>query len=483
MKYFPIFVELDDRRVLVAGGTEQAAQKVRLLLKSTARITVVAESVCAELKALARIGRIETIERAFLSGDLKDAALVFVAGDDPKADSRIAALARERNIPVNVVDRPRECSFITPAIVDRDPVIVAIGTEGTSPVLAQGIKARLESVLPHRLGALARKAGRLRPRVACSLRSGAHRRAFWRDFFFGHLRKAFLAGDRETFDAGIEHALLGDGRAGGDVASGRVALVGAGPGDPELLTLRAQRLLQDADIIVHDRLVADKVLEYARRDAERVVVGKTPGRPSPSQAEINDLLVAEARAGKQVVRLKGGDPYVFGRGGEEQAALEEAGIAVEIVPGITAATACAASIGLPLTVRGRNRAFTVLTGMTEAGTAEHDWQALARPGTAFAVYMGIAAAADMQRRLLDAGIDPETPAVVVENGTLPCERSVLTPISKLDETLQHEAISTPAIIFVGLEPTAETRVRRSRWAIAAGEKAGSTAARRLVEAS
>ena len=485
MKYFPIFVDLDDRRVLVVGGGEAVAQKVRLLLKTAARIAVVAEEICEELQDLARIGRLEAVKREFLPSDLDDTALVFVASGDVELDGRIAALARAWDIPVNVVDKPDLCSFITPAIVDRDPVVVAIGTEGTAPVLAQGIKARLESILPDRLGALARKAGRLRPRVAETLQGGARRRAFWRNFFFGPVRDAFLSGEPREFERRVDRAL--DENGGHDKTLGSVALVGAGPGDPELLTLKAQRLLQDADVIVYDRLVGRKVLEYARRDAERIPVGKTPGRPSPAQGEINRTLIAEALKGRLVVRLKGGDPYIFGRGGEEQSALEAIGVPVEVVPGITAAAACAASIRLPLTTRGQNRSFSVLTGMTRNGAAEHDWQSLSEPGAAFAIYMGVGTAANTELQLLNAGIDPDTPVVIVENGTLPSERAIATRISELSRSIASEAIEGPAIIFVGLEPTAETRVevlpRRVAPAHATIVPFEQGAAKRLMEAS
>lgn len=485
MKYFPIFVDLDDRRVLVVGGGEAVAQKVRLLLKTAARIVVVAEEICEELQDLSRIGRLEAVKREFLPSDLEDTALVFVASGDAELDGRIAALARAWDIPVNVVDKPDLCSFITPAIVDRDPVVVAIGTEGTAPVLAQGIKARLESILPDRLGALARKAGRLRPRVAETLQGGARRRAFWRNFFFGPVRDAFLSGDQRGFERRVDRALDENGDHGETL--GRVALVGAGPGDPELLTLKAQRLLQDADVIVYDRLVGHKVLEYARRDAERIPVGKTPRRPSPAQGDINRTLITEALKGRLVVRLKGGDPYIFGRGGEEQSALEAVGVPVEVVPGITAAAACAASIRLPLTTRGQNRSFSILTGMTRTGAAEHDWQSLSEPGAAFAIYMGVGTAANTEAQLLNAGIDPDTPVVIVENGTLPSERAIATRISELSRSIASEAIEGPAIIFVGLEPTAETRVevlpRRVATTGATVVPFGQSTAKKLMEAS
>ena len=455
MKYFPIFLDLEDRKVLVVGGGEPAAQKVRLLLKTAARVTVVAPDICDELKSLGKIGRIVTETREFVPSDLEDTALVYVTSGDAQLDKNISTLAQAWDIPVNVVDAPEHCSFITPAIVDRDPVVVAIGTEGTAPVLAQGIKARLESLLSPRLGALAQKAERLRSRVAERLGRGGPRRAFWQNFFFGQIRDAYLASDDRDFERRVETALAGE-----DTESdmpGRVALVGAGPGDPDLLTLKAQRMLQSADVIVYDRLVGPKVLEYARRDAERISVGKTPGKASIGQGDINRILVAEALKGKMVVRLKGGDPYVFGRGAEEQAALAAFGIPVEVVPGITAAAACAASIKLPLTTRGANRSFSIVTGTTADGAAEHDWAALAETGATFAIYMGVGTAGHTQRRLLAAGIDPKTPVVIVENGTLPGERALVSEIAALKETIAAEEIKGPAVIYVGLEPQADTQ--------------------------
>jgi len=459
MRYFPIFIDLQDRRALVVGGGEQATQKVRLLIKTTARIVVVAEQLTDELAGLVRTGRIEVFNREFLPSDLDGAVLAYVASGDLELDGRIAALARAWDIPVNVVDNPDQCSFITPAIVDRDPVVVAIGTEGTGPVFAQGLRARLETILPHRLGALAKKAGRLRSRVGNNLPAGTRRRAFWQKFYFGPIKDAFLAGDMTDFNDRVDREL--DDEDPLEDMPGRVALVGAGPGDPDLLTLRARQLLQDADVIIHDRLVGGGVLDHGRRDAERIAVGKTPGRPSPSQAEINRTLIDHALMGKLVIRLKGGDPYIFGRGGEEQTALEAVGIPVEIVPGITAAAACAAALKLPLTTRGRNRAFTVLTGTTETGPAEHDWAALAQKGSAFAIYMGVGTAGSFQSHLLNAGMDPHTPVVIVENGTLPNERAFITEIASLGQTIEVENIKGPAIIFVGLTPTPQTRAKMS----------------------
>jgi uroporphyrin-III C-methyltransferase/precorrin-2 dehydrogenase/sirohydrochlorin ferrochelatase len=441
MRYFPIFYDLKDRAVIVIGGGEEALRKVRLLLKTEAEIKVIADALHDEL---AIEPRVEWLSRRFEPRLLDGAALVYAA--DQAINDWVSAEAKARGIPVNAVDAAEISTFITPSIVDRDPVVVAVGTEGTAPVLAQGIRAKIDAMLPSSLGKLAAAANNLRTRVAELVPQGNRRRAFWQRFFFGSIREAFLANDHRSYAREIDRAFADKTTP----AQGRVSLVGAGPGDPELLTLKAQRKLQEADVIVYDRLVGPGILELARRDAVRIPVGKTPFQPSPRQGEINEILVREAKAGNIVVRLKGGDPYVFGRGGEEQAALEAEGIAVDVVPGITAALGCAASIGLPITQRGQNRAFTLLTGASEEGLAEQDWTALAKPGSAFAVYMGVNTAGDISAELLDAGIAPQTPVTIVENGTLANERVFTTTIGHLWETLHTKGVSGPAIIYVGL---------------------------------
>jgi len=441
MRYFPIFFDLEGRKVVVVGGGEEALRKVRLLLKTNARISVIAPLLHDEL---ASESRVEWLARRFAPHLLDDAALVYAA--DPELNNLVSVEAKARGIPVNVIDGAEISTFITPSIVDRDPVIVAIGTEGTAPVLGQGIRARIDAMLPNALGALAEKANALRPRVANEVPQGSRRRSFWNRFFFGSIRDAAIAGDEKSYANELNIALIDEAQP----SVGRVSLVGAGPGDPELLTLKAQRKLQEADVIVYDRLVGPGILEMARRDAVRIAVGKTPFEISPKQSEINAILVGEAKAGKHVVRLKGGDPYVFGRGGEEQAVLQANGIAVDVVPGITAALGCAAAIGLPLTQRGQNRSFTILTGASEEGTAQHDWAALAKPGASFAIYMGVNAAGDIAAELLAAGIVPQTAVTVVENGTLANQRVLATTIGNLWETLHTAGVSGPAIIYVGL---------------------------------
>lgn len=448
MRYFPIFLDLDGQKVLVVGGGEQAAQKLRLLLKTSACICVVATEVCAEIEVAAAARTIELQRRAFRPRDLADVRLAIAASDDEDETAGVAAAARAMGVPLNVVDRQDLSSFITPSIVDRDPVVVAIGTEGAAPVLARRIKALIEPLLPARLGALARFAAGWRASVAERVRDAGARRSFWERLFAGGIADRFLAGDMASAVAEMDDEI---GRAN-VAAVGTVALVGAGPGDPDLLTFKALRALQEADVIVVDRLVPKAILDRARRDARRIEVGKTPRTRSTPQAEIDAILVREALAGRKVVRLKGGDPMIFGRAVEEMTALAEAGVPFEVVPGITAALGCAAAIGLPLTEREARRGFTIVTGHASDGAAEHDWRALAQPGQTVAVYMGIGAAPHIEARLLAAGIDPETPVTVVENGTLPQQKIALGAAGRLVETLIDGGIKGPAVIFIGAHP-------------------------------
>ncbi len=447
MKYFPLFTDLDNADVVIAGGGEQAAQKVRLLLKTPARITVIAETVTDELRSLGEDGTIMILPRAFRPDDLDGSRLVYAATADRARDAAVSAAAQTRGIPVNVVDAPTLSTFITPAIVDRDPVTVAIGTEGAAPVLAREIKTKLEAWLPANLGALAARAQSLRDLVAEKIPDVPARRRLWERLLSGPFRHAVLNG--ADTEAG---RILATALQGGEMpAIGRVALIGCGPGDPDLLTLKALQRLQEADVLVVDLLVNPKILEYARRDAERIFVGKTPGGPTTAQAEIDRILVREAQAGKVVARLKGGDPFIFGRAAEEMVALQAAGISVEVVPGVTAAHACAARIGLPVTLRERVRQFSVVTGTTADGAPDLDWQALARKGSAFAIYMGVGNAPVVRGRLLSAGADPATPVVIVENGTHDNERAFATTLADITNCIDEHAIAGPAVIFVGLD--------------------------------
>ena len=450
MRYFPLFADLAKAHVLVVGGGEQAAQKVRLLRKTSAHITVVAEAVTDELRQLGEQSALWIIARPFLARDLDGQRLVYAATGDPLLDAAVSRAAKVRGIPVNVVDAPALSTFIMPAIVDRAPVTVAIGTEGAAPVLAREIKTRLETLLPANFGTLAKRAQGLRDTVAKAVADPRARRRLWERLLQGPFRRAVLRGAEDEAGRILAAELHGEDRPGARTL-GRVALIGCGPGDPDLLTLKAVQRLQEADVLVVDRLVNARVLEYARRDAERIFVGKTPGGPTTSQAEINRILVREAGAGKVVARLKGGDPFVFGRAAEEMAACQAVGIDVEVVPGVTAAHACAARIGLPVTLRERVRQFSIVTGTTAEGEPDLDWQALAAEGAAFAVYMGVGNAPLLRRNLLAAGADPATPVVIVENGTLETERAIATTLADLTDAVAQLSVASPAVIFVGLD--------------------------------
>jgi uroporphyrin-III C-methyltransferase / precorrin-2 dehydrogenase / sirohydrochlorin ferrochelatase len=451
MRYFPIFTDLDRADVLIVGGGEQAAQKVRLLRKTTARLTIVASSVTTELAQLAATGAVTLELRAFRADDVAGRRLVYAATGTLADDAVVAAAAQAHGIPVNVVDRPELSTFITPAIVDRAPVTVAIGTEGAAPILAREIKTRLDSWLPSNFGKLARHALSLRDEITRRIPDGRTRRHVWERLLQGPFRRAVLSGAEAEAGRILAAELQGEGAPATAVKSGRVALIGCGPGDPDLLTLKALQRLQDADVLVVDRLVNPKILDYARRDAERIYVGKAPRGPATSQAEINRILVREASAGKVVARLKGGDPFIFGRAAEEMAALNEAGIPLEVVPGVTAAHACAARIGLPVTLREHVRQFSVATGTTADGEPDLDWRALAAGGTAAAIYMGVGNAPIIRRNLLHAGAEASTPVVIVENGTLPNERAVATTLGDLTDCVTQLEIKGPAIIFIGLD--------------------------------
>ena len=386
MQSFPLFLTLQDRHVLVVGGTEQAARKAELLLSAGAKVTLIADTVVGEIAQMIADGFISWAGRGFDDGDLAGMSLVIVASDDEALQARVSHAAQQRCVPVNVVDRPKLSSFIMPAIVDRTPITIAISTGGAAPALARRLRAEIERAMPAAIGRMARFAEIFREQVRRTLDQPRARRRFWDRVFAGRIGEMALAGDE--IGARRELIRLLDSARHEAPTIGMVHLVGAGPGDPDLLTMKAHRLLQRADVVVYDRLVAPEVLAMARRDAERIHVGKRSGHHAMPQAVINERLVSLARAGKSVVRLKGGDPFVFGRGGEEVEALMQAGIAVEVVPGVTAALGCAASAGIPLTHRDHAQACVFVTGHRKDGNVELDWPMLARPRQTVVIYMG-----------------------------------------------------------------------------------------------
>ena len=447
MRYFPTFFDLRDKPCLVVGGGEAALCKIRLLLKAGAQIRAVAPKAHPEIEDLAAQGAIEIQSSGFVAGDLRGQTLAIVASGDDALDARVAGAARSAGVPVNVVDRPHLSSFTVPALIDRDPVVVAVSTGGTAPVLGRKLRAQIEALLPARLGHLAELAERFRDAVKATRPGAAARRAFWESFFESPAAEDALAG-RDA--AARDKALTLVNRAPRDTGTlGSVAIVGAGPGDPDLLTLRAAEHLQRADVIVYDKLVGPEVLDRARRDAERIYVGKSRGHHAKTQDQINALLLRLSRAGKRVVRLKGGDPFVFGRGGEELEFLRRRGVAVQVVPGITAAVACGAAAGIPLTHRGDAAAVTFVTGHGKDGEPDLDWQALASARHTLVVYMGVATAPRTAARLIEHGLPASTPIAVIENGTRPDERVLTGRLDELARVIRDQAVSGPAVIVIG----------------------------------
>ncbi|ATI42425.1 uroporphyrinogen-III C-methyltransferase [Pacificitalea manganoxidans] len=451
MQHFPIFLDLKGRTVLLSGGGEAAMAKLRLLMKTEAHLVVFAPEPSDEIVAWAAQGLLALHPRALAPADLPGAALVYAADEDAARDTRTAELSRAAGVLLNVVDDLQNSQFITPAIVDRDPVCVAIGTEGAAPVLARAIKRDLEERLNPRLGLMAR-IGKAFRAAAEALPEGRPRRDFWSDYYFGEGLVALDAEGETALPAALDRML--DRHLASETSAGRVALVGAGPGDPELLTLKARRLLDTADVVIHDRLVPQEILELARREAILVDAGKQGFGPAMTQEEINTLIVRHAQDGHHVVRLKSGDPGVFGRLDEELDACDAAGIEWQIVPGLTSAAAAAAGIGQGLTRRGRNSAVRLLTGHDVKGFAEHDWRALARPGEVAALYMAKRGARFLQGRLLMHGAAPETPVTIVENASRPDEQVIATTLAALPATLESGDVAGPAILLYGLAPRA-----------------------------
>jgi uroporphyrin-III C-methyltransferase/precorrin-2 dehydrogenase/sirohydrochlorin ferrochelatase len=451
MRTFPIFVSFEGKPPLVVGGGELAAIKTRLLLKRAEVVEVSAQEFVAELAALAAAGQVVQVASEPGIDQLRGRPLVIAATEDDEEDTRVSAIARALGVPVNVPDRPELCTFALPAIVDRGEVTVAIGTEGAAPVLAQRLRAWLERELNPRLDDLAKLAGEFRGRVAERLPAGAARRHFWESVFDGAAAEAMLDGDESKARSLIGEAIEQASEAG--MREGRVLLVGAGPGDPELLTMKAVRALKIADVVFYDKLVGKGVLEHARREAELIPVGKAKGAHSVPQAEINALLVERAKAGQTVVRLKGGDPFIFGRGGEELDALRAANIAIEIVPGVTAGIAAAATLQVPLTHRDVSHTVTFVSGHEAGGKSpsfEHlDLKALASGNNTLVVYMGVTTGAVIAQRLLEAGFRPALPVIAVENASREDERRVATTISVLAAHPDSLGLKSPAVLIFG----------------------------------
>jgi uroporphyrin-III C-methyltransferase/precorrin-2 dehydrogenase/sirohydrochlorin ferrochelatase len=411
MHSFPGFLNLQDRLVLVAGGGEHAARKIRLLRKAGARIRVVAPDLNPEIFLLVAEGGAE--QRAEFSADVLDGVRLVISAYGDARDEDVALAAQQRGLLVNVVDRADLSDFTVPAIVERGDITIGISSNGTAPLLLGRIRAQIEALLPAKLGDVAALAGEFRGTVARVIKDAAQRKRFWQRVFDGPVAVKALTGDR----AGARAALMGALNSQQDELQGQVLLVGAGPGDPDLLTIAAQRALMDADIVFYDALVSPDILDRVRRDAERVSVGKRKGRHSIGQDEINAQLAAHAALGRKVVRLKAGDPFIFGRGGEEMDYLQDRSIAVSVIPGITAALGCAAAAGIPLTHRELSHGISLVSGQLKDGADSFAWAARAAAGETVVVYMGLSQAAHIRDRLIAAGASAALPVALIENGT------------------------------------------------------------------
>ncbi len=447
MDFLPVFLKLESRPCLVVGGGEVAARKVALLVQAGAQVTVLAPALSDSLVALAKAGTISYRNEVFSEVDVTGFILVIAATDDETVNRRVSVSAQTLGIPVNVVDNPALCSFITPSIIDRSPVMVAISTGGASPVLARQLRARLESLIPAGYGRLARIVDEFRAKAKTLLKDTQARRLFWEKILAGAIPEMVFAGQEARAREAIDTALQRE--SGSAPQLGEVYLVGAGPGDPDLLTFRALRLMQQADVVVYDRLVSPPILELVRRDAERIYAGKERANHAIPQEEINDLLVRLAKEGKCVVRLKGGDPFIFGRGGEEIETLTENGIPFQVVPGITAAAGCAAYSGIPLTHRDYAQSCVFVTGHLKDGTMNLNWTLLSQPNQTVVFYMGLQGVEILCRELIAHGVSATMPAALVEQGTTPRQRVHIGNLTTLPDLVLQAKVHAPTLIIVG----------------------------------
>lgn len=445
MEFLPLFHNLRGARVLVVGGGEIALRKSRLLADSGAVLRVVAPEIGVEVRELIERSGGEQILRGYTESDLNGCVLIIAATDDEPLNAQVSADARQRGVPVNVVDAPALCSVIFPAIVDRSPLVIAVSSGGDAPVLARLIRAKLETWIPPTYGHLAGLAARFRHQVKGLFPNVQQRRAFWEDVFQGPIADRQLAGQGAEAERLLQAKIDGDAPA----TTGEVYLVGAGPGDPDLLTFRALRLMQQADVVLYDRLVAPAILDLCRRDADRVYVGKQRADHALPQDQINQQLVDLAKQGKRVVRLKGGDPFIFGRGGEEIEELAAHGIPFQVVPGITAASGCAAYAGIPLTHRDHAQSVRFVTGHLKNGTTDLPWKDLVSPSQTLVLYMGLIGLPVICEQLIQHGRAADTPAALIQQGTTVNQRVFTGTLANLPQLVAEHEVHAPTLVIVG----------------------------------
>jgi uroporphyrin-III C-methyltransferase/precorrin-2 dehydrogenase/sirohydrochlorin ferrochelatase len=440
-----MFFQLENRPCLVVGGGEVAARKVSLLLRAGGKVSVISPELCESLQGRLNAGEITHLNKSFAADDLSDYVLVIAATDDAAVNRQISEIARQKNIPVNVVDQPELCSFIVPSIIDRSPVQVAVSTGGASPVLARLLRARLETIIPAAYGKLGLLMEEFRSKVKKAIKDPDKRRSFWETVIEGPIAEMVFSGKeeaaREAMHTAVDENIMPD--------RGEVYLVGAGPGDPDLLTFRALRLLQQADVIVYDRLVSEEILDLARRDADLVYVGKERDKHTLPQEDINKMLARVAKKGKRVLRLKGGDPFIFGRGGEEIETLMQEGVPFQIVPGITAAAGAASYGGIPLTHRDYAQSVLFVTGHLKDGTMNLNWDAMVQPNQTVVVYMGLLGAKILCEQLVKHGMSSQTPIALVQQATTTNQKVFIGTLESMPQIIDKNTIKPPTLIIVG----------------------------------
>ncbi len=446
MDYFPVFLDLKKRRCLLVGGGEVATRKGRMLAKAGAALRVVAPEISAELRELVVTSHGELLQREYNSNDLQDCVLAIAATDIEALNERISADAQALNLPVNVVDTPALCTYITPAIIDRSPLVIAVSSGGEAPVLARLMRTKLETLIPSGYGKLAQIASQWRDRIKARFNDGDSRRKFWEKILQGPAAELMMNGQEEAANIFISNELAADQP---ELTQGEVYLVGGGPGDPELLTLRALRLMQQADVVLYDRLVSDGVMELVRRDAERIYVGKRRAEHAMEQENINQLLVDLAKQGKRVLRLKGGDPFIFGRGGEEIELLAQHHIPFQVVPGITAASGCAAYAGIPLTHRDYAQSVRFVTGHLKSDDTNLSWPELANPTQTLVFYMGLVGLKDICESLIAHGRSAQTPVALIEKGTTQEQRVFVSDLVSIADVVAEKDVHAPTLFIVG----------------------------------
>ena len=446
MQALPIFFNIQNRHCVVIGGGDVAMRKVSMLLKANAAITLYSPEICHELQDLVDAQKIKFVKANFEKNQLQGACMVIAATDDEAVNEAVSIAAKAQNIPVNVVDAPDLCTFTMGSIIDRSPVVIAISSEGNAPVLARYIRAKIETMLPATYGRIADIAGEFRDKVKAKFATTQARRIFWEGVLQGPFVERVLSGQEQT-----AREMLGEliESADANANKGEVFLVGGGPGDPDLLTFRALRLMQQCDVCVYDKLVSPEVMELVRRDAELVFVGKSRDQHTMPQEEINELLAKLALQGKRVLRLKGGDPFIFGRGGEEIETLMQHGVPFQVVPGITAANGVSSYAGIPLTHRDYAQACLFITGHLKDGTLDLDWVAMSRPRQTVVIYMGLVGLKEICEKLIEHGVPATMPVAVVQQGTTQRQRVVTTTLENLAEKVALADMKPPCLTIIG----------------------------------